>query len=173
MKIGSSRGCFGFLGGRGSDKFVIFARDWYYSLLEHCTLAITNNSQEVTFVVDVLSWTVHKSQNQRRKKVMISILFFVTKNACPDEEDKFQTIRKLRVWGKFQPNPSWLSNSTVWKSRIKTASGNPVAQPSFYRIEQIPGKRGPAPVLELSGLCFLWNSGMKSIRRERFTTGTI
>ena len=113
------------------------------------------------------------SQSQRRKKVMISILFFVIKAACPDEEEKFQTIKKLIVWGKFQPNPSWLSNSTVWKSRRKTASGIPVAQPSFYRIEQIPGKRGPAPVLELSGLCFLWNSGMKSIRRERFTTGAI
>ena len=34
----------------------------------------------------------------------------------------------------------------------KTGSGNPVAQPSFYRIEQIPGKRGSAPVLELSEL---------------------
>ena len=46
------------------------------------------------------------SQNQRHKKVLINLLFFVFKAACPDEEDKFQTIRKLRVRGKFQPNPS-------------------------------------------------------------------
>ena len=92
------------------------------------------------------------SQNQRHKKVVINILFFVFKAVCPDEEDKFQTIRKLRVWGMFQPSPCWLPDSTVWKSQRKTASGNPVAQPSFYRIEQIPGKRGSAPVLELSEL---------------------
>ena len=81
------------------DKFVVFARIWYYSLLEHCTLTITNNSREVTFVVDVFSWThgQYISQNQRRKTVMVSILFFVIKAACPDEEDKLQTIRN-RPW---------------------------------------------------------------------------
>ena len=94
----------------------------------------------------------HVGQNQRHKKSMINILFFVFKAACPDEEDKFQTIRKLRLWGKFQPYPSWLSYSTVWHFPKKTGWGIPVSQPSFYRIEQIPGRRGPAPVLEQSGL---------------------
>ena len=41
--------------------------DWYYSLLEHCIVAKTNNSKTVTFIVDVLSWAVRESKLMAQK----------------------------------------------------------------------------------------------------------
>ena len=128
-----------------------------------------------TNVLPLYAVVQYVCQNQRHKKVVINILFFIFKAACPDEEDKFH--KEIESLGKVSTQPLLIARFNCLKIPKKNSlreSGGPTLFLSHWadsREERIRPCTWTLRAIQL--LCFLWILGQRSIRRERFTTGAI